>query len=183
MTQSLAESLQKTFGLIPKGQETLPANTLHPTYGARSLWRLKMTRRLPESLQKQFGPFLKRQETLPTLGLCLRMRRSLSRVPEVCDALSSRSNACKWLAGLPRVCRKSLIRFQNARKLCPLWARACAVPYLGCTKFVMLYVRVLTLANDSQACRESADKIWADFETPGNFAQSGPMLAHVLPPT
>ena len=45
---------------------------------------------------------------------------------EVRGTLSSRSNVFKRLAGLPRVCRTSLGRFQTARKLLALWASACA---------------------------------------------------------
>ena len=40
--------------------------------------------------------------------------------------LRSRSKDCKRLAGLPRVCRTILGRFQTARKLLALWASSCA---------------------------------------------------------
>ena len=45
---------------------------------------------------------------------------------EVRATLCSRSNVFKRLAGLPRVCRTSLGRFQTARKLLAVWASACA---------------------------------------------------------
>ena len=43
-------------------------------------------------------------------------------------------------------------------------------------KFGALQVCDLTLANDSQGCRESAEKVWADSNKPGNFLTLGPCL-------
>ena len=45
---------------------------------------------------------------------------------KVRGTLSSRPDHFKRLAGLPRVCRTSLGRFQTVRKLLTLWASACA---------------------------------------------------------
>ena len=149
MTRRLAESLQKKSGPIPKRQETLPTFgpwlRMHcPLPRVRKVCDALSSRSkackwlagLPRNCRKSLGRFQKRQETLPTLGACLCMRCPLPRVRYVFDALRLRSNACKWLAGLPRVCRKSLGQFQNARKLFPFWAFACAcaAPYLGFAK-------------------------------------------------
>ena len=142
-----------------------PVPRLHVVCGAFSSRSntCKWLAGLPRVCRKSLGR-LRSAWRLPTLGACLRMHFPLPRVREVCDALSSRFNACKWLAGLPRVCRKSLGRFQSAWRLCLLWAPACACtsPYLGCAKFVALYVCDLKLANDSQACHEFAENVWAD---------------------
>ena len=40
-----------------------------------------------------------------------------------------------------------------------------------------------TLANDSQACREFAEKVWGHSKVPGDFAYSGRLPAHAPPPT
>ena len=64
------------------------------------------------------------QVTFSTLGFRLRMRCTQPKVRESSGTLSWRSNACKQLARLPRVCRTSLGRFRRARKLLELWASA-----------------------------------------------------------
>ena len=71
---------------------------------------------------------------------------------KVRGTLSSRSNDCKRLAGLPRVCRTILGIFQTARKLLALWASACACAWsdLKCTK-----VRG-TLSSRSNDCKRLA---------------------------
>ena len=58
------------------------------------------------------------------------------RCPKVQGAFSLRSNACKRIASLPRVCRTSLGRFQSARKLLELWVSPCACAWsdLKCPK-------------------------------------------------
>ena len=120
-----------------------------------------------------------------TLCAYLRMRYPLPRVREVRDASNLRSNACKCLAGLLRVYRKSLGHFKKGGKLFPLCVRtcACAFPYLGCAKFGTPLVCDLTLSNDSQACCESAEKVWADTNKPGNFSRSGCVPTDTLPPS
>ena len=72
----------------------------------------------------------------------------MPKCAKVQGTLSSRSNLFKRLAGLLRVCRTSLGRFQTARKLLALWALTCACDSsdLKCAK-----VRDLTVSNDSQA--------------------------------
>ena len=56
--------------------------------------------------------------------------------PKVRGTFSLRSNACKRIVSLPRVCRTSLGRLQSARKLLALWASPCACTWsdLGCPK-------------------------------------------------
>ena len=71
---------------------------------------------------------------------------------KVLGTLSSRSNDCKRLAGLPRVCRTILGRFQTARKLLALWASACA-----CAGSDLRWAKVLgTLSSRSNDCRRFA---------------------------
>ena len=60
-----------------------------------------------------------RQEAFFTLGACLRMCCPLPGVREVCEALSSQSNACKWLAGLPRACRKGFGPIRKRQETLP----------------------------------------------------------------
>ena len=72
---------------------------------------------------------------------------------KVLGTLSSRSNDCKRLAGLPRVYRTILGRFQTARKLLALWASACA-----CAGSDLRWAKVLgTLSSRSNDCKRLAD--------------------------
>ena len=93
------------------------------------------------------------------------------KCPKVPGTLSLRSNACKRIASLPKVCRTSLGRFQSARKLLELWASPCACAWsdLKCPKVPGKFSSDLTLGNDSPACPKSAELVWADFKVPGNF--------------
>ena len=71
---------------------------------------------------------------------------------KVLCTLSSRSNDCKRLAGLPRVCRTILGRFQTARKLFELWASSCA-----CAASDLKFAKVLcTLSSRSNDCKQLA---------------------------
>ena len=75
------------------------------------------------------------------------------RWAKVLGTLISRSNDCKRLAGLPRVCRTILGRFQTARKLLALWASACA-----CAGSDLSWAKVLgTLSSRSNDCKRLAD--------------------------
>ena len=58
------------------------------------------------------------------------------KCPKVPRTFSLRSNACKRMASLHRVCRISLDRFQSARKLLELWAFPCVCAWsdLKCPK-------------------------------------------------
>ena len=58
------------------------------------------------------------------------------KCPKVPGTFSSRSNACKRIASLPRVCRTSLGRLESSRKLLALWASPCACAWsdLRCPK-------------------------------------------------
>ena len=74
------------------------------------------------------------------------------RWAKVLGTLSSRSNDCKGLADLPRVCRTILGRFQTARKLLALWASACA-----CAGSDLRWAKVLgTLSSRSNDCKRLA---------------------------
>ena len=71
------------------------------------------------------------------------------KCPKVPRTFSLRSNACKRIASLPRVCRTSLGRFQSARKLLDLWASPCA-----CTWSNLKCPKVLgTFSLRSNACK------------------------------
>ena len=71
---------------------------------------------------------------------------------KVLGTFSSRSNDCKRLAGLPRVCRTILGRFQTARKLLALWASACA-----CAGSDLRWAKVLgSLSSRSNDCKRLA---------------------------
>ena len=58
------------------------------------------------------------------------------KCPKVRGTFSLRSNACKRIASLPRVCRTSFGRFQSTTKLLELWASPCACAWsdLRCPK-------------------------------------------------
>ena len=93
------------------------------------------------------------------------------KCPKVPGTFTLRSNACKGIASLPRVCRTSLGRFQSARKPLQLWASPCGCAWsdLKCRKFHVDLLCDLMLANESPACPESAQLVWADPNVPGNF--------------
>ena len=74
------------------------------------------------------------------------------KCPKVPGTFSLRSNACKEIASLPRVCRTSLGRFQSARKLLELWASPCACAWseLKCPKVPGTFTLI------SNACKRIA---------------------------
>ena len=86
------------------------------------------------------------------------------KCPKVPSTFSLRSNACKRIASLPRVCRTSLDRFQSGRKLLELWASpyACAWSDLNCPKvpstFSLRSNACKRIASLPRVCRTSLDR-------------------------
>ena len=95
------------------------------------------------------------------------------RWAKVLGTLISRSNDCKRLAGLPRVYRTILGRFQTARKLFALWAAACA-----CAGSDLRWAKVLgTLSSRSNDCKRFADLPRVSRTILGQFQTARKLLA------
>ena len=91
--------------------------------------------------------------------------------PKVPGTFTLRSNACKRMVSLPRVCRTSLGRFQSARKLLVLWASpyACAWSDLKCPKVPGTFTLRSNACKRIASFPESAELVWADSKVPENF--------------
>ena len=91
---------------------------------------------LPRVCRTSLGRFQRARKLLELWASPCACAWSDLKCPKVPGTFNLRSNACKRIASLPRVCRTSLGRFQRARKLLELWASpcACAAPYLKCPK-------------------------------------------------
>ena len=137
---------------------------------------------LPRDCRTSLGRFQSAKKLLERWASPCACASSDLKCPKVEGTFTLRSNACKRIASLPRVCRTSLGPFQNARKLFELWTSSCACAWsdLKCRKFQADLLCDLTLANESPACPESAELVWADSKVPGNFLNSGPPPAHAL---
>ena len=105
--------------------------------------------RLPRVCRASLGRFQTARKVLALLVSACACAASDLKCAKVRGTLSSRSNVCKRLGGLPRVCRTSLGRFQTASKLLEPWAFvcACAASDLKCAKFRG------TLSSRSNACK------------------------------
>ena len=126
---------------------------------------------LPRVCRTSLGRFQSARKLLEFWASPCACAWSELKCPKVPGTFSLRSNACKRIASLPRVSRTSFSRFQRARKLLELWASPCACAWsdLKCPKVPGKLVSDLTLANESPACPESAELVWADSKVPGNF--------------
>ena len=95
------------------------------------------------------------------------------KCPKVRGTFSLRSNACKRIASLPRVCRTSLGRFQSARKLLELWAFPCACAWsdLRCRKVWG------TFSLRSNACKRIASLPRVCRTSLGRFQSARKLLA------
>ena len=91
---------------------------------------------LPRVCRTSLGRFQSARKLLALWAFPCECAWSDLRCPKVRGSFSLRSNACKRIASLPRVCRSSLGRFQSARKILELWASpcACASSDLKCPK-------------------------------------------------
>ena len=95
------------------------------------------------------------------------------KCPKVPAIFSLRSNACKRIVSLPRVCRTSLGRFQRARKPLSLWASPCACAWseLKCPKFRG------TFSFRSNACKRIASFPSVCRTSLGRFQSARKLLA------
>ena len=108
---------------------------------------------LPRVCRTILGRFQTARKLLALWASACACAGSDLRWAKVLGLLSSRSNDCKRLAGLPRVYRTILGRFQTARKLLALWASACA-----CAGSDLRWAKVLgTLSSRSNDCKRLAD--------------------------
>ena len=91
---------------------------------------------LPRVCRTRLGRFQSARKLLEAWASPCASAWSDLKYPKIPGTFSLRSNACKRIASLPRVCRTSLGRFQSARKLLELWASpyACAWSDLKCSK-------------------------------------------------
>ena len=95
------------------------------------------------------------------------------KCPKVRETFSLRSNACKRIASLPRVCRTSLGRFQSARKLLALWASPCA-----CAWSDLKWPKVRgTFSLRSNACKRIASLPRVCRTSLGRFQSARKLLA------
>ena len=107
---------------------------------------------LPRVYRTILGRFQTARKLLALWASACACAGSDLRWAKVLGTLSSRSNDCKRLADLPRVCRTILGRFQTARKLLALWASACA-----CAGSDLRWAKVLgTLSSRSNDCKRLA---------------------------
>ena len=91
---------------------------------------------LPRFCRTSLGRFQSARKLLALWAFPCACAWSDLKCRKVRGTFSLRSNACKRIASLPRVCRTSLVRFQSARKLLALWAFPCACAWsdLRCPK-------------------------------------------------
>ena len=91
---------------------------------------------LPRVCRTSLGRFQSARKLLALCAFPYACAWSDLRCPKVWGTFSLRSNACKGIASLPRICRTILGRFQTARKLLELWASPCACvwSHLKCPK-------------------------------------------------
>ena len=91
---------------------------------------------LPRVYKTSLGRFQSARKLLALWASNCTCACSDLKCPKVRGTFSLRSNACKRIASLPRVCRTRLGPFQSARKLLALWASpyACACSDLKCPK-------------------------------------------------
>ena len=91
---------------------------------------------LPRVCRTRLGRFQSARKVLELWASQCACAWSDLNCPKVPGTFSLRSNACKRIASLPRVCRTSLDRFQSARTRLELWASPCACAWseLKCPK-------------------------------------------------
>ena len=91
---------------------------------------------LPRVCRTSLGRFQSARKLLALWAFPCACAWSDLKCPKVWGTFSLRSNACKRIASLPRVCRTSLGRFQSPKKLLELWASSCACAWsdLRCPK-------------------------------------------------
>ena len=107
---------------------------------------------LPRVCKTSLGRFQSARKLLELSASPCACAWSDLKCPKVPGTFSLRSNGCKRIASLPRVCRTSLGRFQSARKLLELSASPCACAWsdLKCPKVPF------TFSLRSNACKRIA---------------------------
>ena len=116
---------------------------------------------LPRVCRTSLGRFQSARKLLELWGSPCACAWSDLKCPKVPGTFSLRSNACKRIASLPRVCRTSLGRFQSARKLLELWGSPCGCAWsdLKCPKvpgtFTWRSNACKRIASVNRACRTS----------------------------
>ena len=116
---------------------------------------------LPRVCRTSLGRFQRARKLLEHWAFICACAWSDIKCPKVPGTFTFRSNACKRIASLPRVCRTSLGRFQRARKLLELWASPCACAWsdLKCPKvpgtFTLRYNACKRIASLPRVCRTS----------------------------
>ena len=127
-------------------------------------WRSNACKRiasLPRVYRTSLGRFQSARKLLELSAFPCACAWSDLKCPKVPGTFSSRSNACKRIASLPRFYRTSLGRFQSARKLLELWASPCACAWsdLKCPKvpgaFSLLSNACKRIASLARVCRTS----------------------------
>ena len=105
------------------------------TFSLRS-YAFKRMASLPRVCRTSLGRFQSARKLLVLWASPCACAWSDLKYPKVPGTVTLRSNACKRIASLPRVCRTSLSRFQSARKLLELWASLCECAWsdLKCSK-------------------------------------------------
>ena len=114
--------------------------------------------RLPRVWRTSLGRFQSARKLLELWAYPCACAWSDLKCPKVPGTFSLRSNACKRIASLPRVCKTSLGRFQSSRKLVELWASSCA-----CAWFDLKCPNVPgTFSLRSNACKRIASlpRVW-----------------------
>ena len=142
-------------------------------HNANDLNASKRIASLPRVCRTSLGRFQSARKLLELWASPCACAWSDPKCPKVLGTFSLRSDACKRIASLPRVCRTSLGRFQSARKLLALWAfsYACAWSNLKCTK-----VRG-TFSLRSNACKRIASLPRVCRTSLGRFQSARKLLA------
>ena len=133
---------------------------------------------LPRVCRTSLGRFQSARKLLELWAFPCACAWSDLTCPKVAGTFTLRSNACKRIGSLPRVCRISLGRFQSAWKFLELWASpcACACSDLKCLKvqgtFTLRSNASKRIASLPRVCRTSLGrfqsarkllKLWASL--------------------
>ena len=133
---------------------------------------------LPRVCRTSLGRFQRARKLLELWASPCACAWSDIKCPKVPGTFSLRSNACKQIASLPRVCRTSLGRFQSTRKLLELWASPCACAWsdLNCPKVPG------TFTLRCNACKRIASlpRVWRT--SLGRFQRARKLLEHLASP-
>ena len=116
---------------------------------------------MPRVCRTSLGKFQSARKLLEVWASPCAYAWSDLKCPKVPGTFSLRSNACKHIASLPRVCRTSLGQLKSARKLLEVWAPPCACAWsdLKCPevpgKFKLRSYVCKRIASLPRVCRTS----------------------------